>query len=506
MASLRLGRWHFLLFALIYVYAFPYFDRLRSAQEMPRVLLTQEIVDEGRFYLDRRRPEMVSTNDLSVGPDHHFYANKTAGPSFVAIPVYVVCKIFGLNSVRATTWAFRVGAITIPALLFLILFYRLIPRFTDDVRAQNAALAAYSIASPVLPYSLLFYSHMLAAVCLGVAFYLCVKLSRTEPARPWLVALGAGLVGGLAPMMDYQAALGLAILGVYLLARTRRPFVYAGIFSAGAIPGLATLAAYNTICFGAPWRISYGFGLDTAPEKGFLGFIGPNKESFWNVLLAPSNGLLILAPWVVLAIVGYVHISNDPRKRNEVGPEAAVCAGVIAAYVLFLGSMLPYMARGGWSAGPRQLVGCLPFVGWLAAAGFEVAGKRFVTRVLAFGSVIAGGVIFLAAATSYPHWPDGLANPLFELSFPLIWKGYAVNSLGTLIGLRGIWATLPLYLLAAGMVIWLLGRGWRQQAATLALATVLGVTLVASYRLFPLTGKYSWNAWSYITTTWEPTR
>src|ERR1039458_3588802 len=39
--------WHFLVFAVIYLYAFPYFDRLRNANEMPRILMTKAIVDRG---------------------------------------------------------------------------------------------------------------------------------------------------------------------------------------------------------------------------------------------------------------------------------------------------------------------------------------------------------------------------------------------------------------------------------------------------------------------------
>src|SRR5437762_1815594 len=53
--------WFFLLFAVVYLYAFPYFDKLRSANEMPRLLMTQEMVDRGVFYLDRRLPEFGST-------------------------------------------------------------------------------------------------------------------------------------------------------------------------------------------------------------------------------------------------------------------------------------------------------------------------------------------------------------------------------------------------------------------------------------------------------------
>ena len=68
-----LPRWFFLLFAAVYLYAFPFFDQLRSANEMPRILMTQEMVDHGVFYLDRRLSEFGSTGDLSRGPDGQSY-------------------------------------------------------------------------------------------------------------------------------------------------------------------------------------------------------------------------------------------------------------------------------------------------------------------------------------------------------------------------------------------------------------------------------------------------
>jgi len=75
-----LPRTAFLLFAVVYLYAFPYFDQLRSANEMPRILMTQEIVDHRVFHLDRRLAEMGSQGDLSRGPNGHIYPNKAPGP------------------------------------------------------------------------------------------------------------------------------------------------------------------------------------------------------------------------------------------------------------------------------------------------------------------------------------------------------------------------------------------------------------------------------------------
>lgn len=497
---------HFLAFAAIYLYAFPYFEKLRSAQEIPRLLLAQEMVERRIVHLDGRLGELGSHNDLSIGPDHKNYANKSPGPSFVAVPVYAVARVWGKLSIRTAMWVVRVGAITLPFLLFLPFFYRLTRWFTGDESARRASLVALALASPALPYAMLLYSHNLAAVCLGGSFVAAVFLVRRHLRRPWLLALLAGWLAGMAPSMDYQATLAAPVIWIYVLVCARPRIRKALLFAAGALPPLVGTLAYHKVCFGSPFRISYSLGVDRAPEQGLLGFIGPNWDSLNAILFLPANGLIVLAPWVLLSLVGAATILVRRRWRERVGAEALVCATVVLVYVLFVGSMLPYMARGGWSVGARQLVGMLPFAAWLASVGFAWMGRRLVTRVLALGTLLASAAVFLSAATTYPHWPDALRNPLYELSFRLLAQGYAVHSLGTWVGLHGIWSLLPLYLLAFGWCSYLLVHRVRRPVLVLALGTALAVAVVAGYGRFPRRSGPADHVWGWVTATWEPPR
>jgi hypothetical protein len=240
--------------------------------------------------------------------------------------------------------------------------------------------------------------------------------------------------------------------------------------------------------------------------QGFMGIVGPSKVAIFSTLLLPANGLLVLVPWVLLAFVGAVVVFRSGEARARVGAEAAVAVVIFVSYLAWISSLTPYMARGGWCVGPRYLTVCLPFVGWLAAAGFAAADRRWLTSVLAQALIFAAAVIYLVAITTYPHWPDQLRNPLYELAFRLLYRGYAVHSLGTALGLRGIWAALPLYLYALGLLGWLLGRGPGRSPRMTALACVLGAGLVAGHRAFPLTGPYAERAWGFVTATWEPPR
>jgi hypothetical protein len=264
------------------------------------------------------------------------------------------------------------------------------------------------------------------------------------------------------------------------------------------------LLAYHKLAFGSPFKTGYNFAVENTLHRGFLGVIGPSATCFWTTLFTPSNGLFTLVPWALFALVGAVAVARDPEARARCGAETIVCVAVLAVNVALLSCLDPYMSRGGWSVGPRYLTASLPFVAWLAAAGFRSVERFSPARVLTQALVVGTTVIFVAGATTYPHWPDGLRNPIYELAFPLLAHGYAVHSLGTLIGLHGLWAIAPMYAAVLAVVFWLLSRGPGRSLRLTALACILAVALVAGHRAFPMTGPYASRVWNFVTATWEP--
>jgi hypothetical protein len=506
-AATPLPRAVLVVMVLVYLYAFPYFDQLRSANELPRVLTTQEIVERGTFRLDRRMGELGSRWDIATTPDGHHYQNKAPGPSLLAVPAYLVLKLGGWTSVRASTWAFRVVVVALPAVLFLGLFYRLAGRFSDDDQARRTALAAYGLGSPAMPYAILFMSHQPAAVCAGAAFVIAVALCRGQVADGGLRRAGwaalVGLLAGLTLMMDYQSLLSAAAVGGYLVVCSRRR-IRDGLFAIlGAAPPVLGLLAYHRLCFGSPLKTGYSFA-DPVHHQGFMGLVGPSAQSFYYTLVDPSNGLLVLLPWVVLAPVGFVVVMATRELRRRAGAEAVVCLLVMAGYVMFMGSLVPQFSRAGWCVGPRYMTVALPFVAWLTVPGFALAGRWWPSRLVVQALVVASVVVFVTAATTYPHWPERLRNPLYELVFRLLWNGYAVHSLGTLVGLRGALSLLPFYTLVGAVTFWLLTSDRRRWWQVTALAFVLAAGIVGAHRAFPPTGPYAEQAYRWITSTWEP--
>lgn len=494
----------FLIIGVSYLYAFPYFDRLRSANEMPRLLQTQEFVDKGHLWLDDRKADMVSQFDTSFGPDGRQYPNKAPGPSVMAIPVYVVAKALGTKTIPGLTWAFRVFAVTLPALLFLPFFYRLTARFASDDDARRTIVLAYALGSPAFVYSVLFMSHQLAGVCAGAAFVAAVPLVRQEAKRPGWNATAVGFFAAAAVMMDYQAALASAIVGLYLLAFGEQRVRNVAFVAAGAAPVVLLLATYHKICFGSPLRTGYHFSVDQVTRKGFMGTVGPSVESFVSTTFLPSNGLFVLAPWFLLAFVGAASVFSNRDLRARVGKEAAVCLAILLTYVLFLSSLDPFMARAGWCVGPRYLTVALPFGAWLACSGFATAFKHAWSRFLALGSVVVSVIIYVTAVTTYPHWPERLLNPLYELGFRLLRSDRSVHSLGHSLGLKGVGAAAPLYALVALILAWSFSHrsqgGWKTAAGAFAIGSIV----IAAYSLFPGSGPYAEQAWGFVVSTWEP--
>ena len=236
--------------------------------------------------------------------------------------------------------------------------------------------------------------------------------------------------------------------------------------------------------------------------------LAPGLNLLWGTNGAGKTNLLEAT---YMALAGRSCRTRDDRETIAFGrplsrAEATVSAVIIVSYLCWISSLTPYMARGGWCVGPRYLTVCFPFIGWLAAAGFAAADRRRLTSVLAQSLVFAPAVVYLVAITTYPHWPDGLLNPLYELAFRLLYRGYAVHSVGTALGLHGIWAALPLYLFTLGLLVWLLARGPGRSLPTTALACLLGGLLILGHRAFPLTGPYAERVWGFVTATWEPPR
>lgn len=494
--------------AAIYLYAFPYFARLRHANELPRILTTVQLAERGTFRLDERLGELGSRADISTTPDGRSFQNKAPGLSVLALPVYYPLALGYRLAHRApplmlATWLLRVVLVTAPALIFLAAFRRVTRRFSESEEAQNGALVAYALGSMALPYGMLFMSHSLAATLVGLAFVLSVASTREREGSELRAALGVGALLGLAMLTEYQALFGALLVAGHFVWGAERRARAALALAATSLPFVGALALYHASAFGSPFRTGYAYSVDPANRVGIMGLVGFSEASLGQLLWRVDNGLLLLSPWVLLAIVGGVAIARSAERRARVGREALVAALVALVYCAFVAALHPSFGRAGWSVGPRYIAVAMPFFAWLAAAGLDVCLRHTALRVPALALVLVGVGIHVLAATTYPHWPAELQNPLFEVSVRLLREGHAPHSLGTLLGLSGVLSLLPLYLGAAALVVHLLAPR-RQYLLEVGLAVLLAAFAVSRYDRLAVTPRgQAVPIWQFVQSTAE---
>jgi hypothetical protein len=238
----------------------------------------------------------------------------------------------------------------------------------------GAALVTFALATLTGAMAATTFGHVTAAA-LGFGAFLLAWRGRYSL---------AGVLAGLAIVVEYQAAIIVAVLAAYVALRGMRHVL---AYAAGVLPGGLLLAGYDRAAFGSPFHLSYRYVANRYAREqasGFFGISFPRWHSVDQVLLS-DRGLLVASPVIVAAFVGLSLLARRHRR------EALVCAAIVSGFlVLEFGYFLPY---GGTSPGPRFLIPALPFL----ALGLGPAYSRFprTTAVLAGASLIASTTLQL---------------------------------------------------------------------------------------------------------------
>ncbi|HWO25924.1 MAG TPA: hypothetical protein VNO30_44625 [Kofleriaceae bacterium] len=490
-----------LAIAAAYLYVFPYFPKIQSANELPRVYLVKAMAEEGTFAIDRGVARWGGTADVSPWRGHQ-YSNKAPGSSMLVVPVYIAFRIAvraadGEPSLAATMWLCRVLSGVLPMLLFLRLLDGFLRRWAPADPARRLVLVGYALGSMAMTYSILYISHQLAAVCVGAAWILALDFA--DGRRPLRAMAAAGFLAGASVLVEYQAAFALPVLAAHVIWRLRRARLprrelarALAVAAAAAVIPIAVLLAYHQACFDSPLRTGYDASETFAGyhQQGFLGITELRWEAFHGSTFSPDNGLFTLSPWWLLAFPGAALLWRRRERERDI---VLACGSIAVIYVLFISSINFW--RGGWSVGPRYITVMLPFLLPFVATSVEAAatveaaaatGKRRTLLLgAAAGTIAIGVIIYTAAAATFPHWPDRYRSPLYEVTFRLLADGLVAPSLGSWLGLGGIASALPYFALVAGLLGWSIVRagGWR----TLAVAAAVAIAVIGSYSWLPRT-------------------
>ncbi|MBP9087112.1 MAG: hypothetical protein KBG15_13405 [Kofleriaceae bacterium] len=477
---LRAHRW-WCAVAVLYLYCFPYFPKIHSANELPRAYLVKAIVDHGTFAIDDGVRRWGATADCS--PAHgHQYSNKAPGSSLLAVPVYAVVKLVTGSepSLATTLWLCRVTTGILPTLLLLLMLHGFLRRFSNDQTTVRLIVVAYALGSMAMTYSVLFISHQLSAVCMGAGWVLLSDGSRASPRK----FFWGGLLLGAAPLVDYQAIFAGVPLGIWLIWRVwswpRREALRALALAvvAAAVP-LAVLLGYHAICFGSPWKTGYDASEAFAHfhQQGFLGITKLRSEAFIGSTFAGDNGLFTLAPWLLLTLPGFVMLWRRGHRAVTV-----VSVAILIIYLLFISSINFW--RGGWCLGPRYITVMLPFLLPAAVVALDSARKYPLLLAAALASVIVAITIYALSNALFPHFPERFGNPLYDVTFALFIDGAAAPNVANVVGVSGTLSLLP-YLLLLVVTVLIALRAAARSRAVLAGAVLLALLVLVAYQRFP---------------------
>jgi hypothetical protein len=260
----------------------------------------------------------------------------------------------------------------------------------------------FAFCTLMFPFDGGFWGHTTAAAMILIGYH---HLEQRH--RPGL----AGLMLGLAVLVEYMAAISLVVAAAYLLVLPDRRAQIAR-FVGGAAPGIAALLVYHKICFGSFFTTAASLS-DTLRriEEGqaiAFGQFGPFQlDVLWKLLFSLERGIFIYMPVLLFAFYGALRLL---RKGDT-----AWLAACVLNILLYVGAISCYLFwDGGWSTGARYLIIALPFFAFLLPSS-DSMGTKTLTIYIAFGAI--SFVNMLAIATVEAMAPDWL-NPLYGEVYP----------------------------------------------------------------------------------------
>jgi hypothetical protein len=414
---------------------------ISTAQDTSRLCLTRSLA-EGRLTID----PCVGDNIDQARYHGRVYSDKAPGMSALALPAALAVRLPSADKWHHTGdlrgWAVRVLTSGVAFVVLLLM----VGRVAEGVAPGSGGLAvvAFGLGTLAAPLAATTFGHVTAAALAFGAFLLGTR-GRSAT---------AGLAAGAAVVVEYQAALALAILAAYVALRGLRPLARYAV--GGALP-ILVLAAYDWRAFGSPLHLSYRYVTNRfAAEQGsgLFGIRLPNIHgAYW--VFAGDRGLLVTSPVLVAAAVGLLLLWRSYRA------EVLVCALIALVFVAVnCGYFLPY---GGTSPGPRFLVPALPF----AAVGLGPAFARWPRATASLAAVSALGTLAItltwarALDTAYRQTVWGEVGRLAIDGVDAQLVQQLTKTLASWAGLqRGVGAGVVLALAAVGFVIALRdGRG-----------------------------------------------
>ncbi len=404
------------LFVLCFL-SYVYFYQGGGWNQNSRFDLTRAIVELHSFAIDAYAD---NTGDIAARAGH-IYCDKAPGQAWLAAPVYALFMrgIDKPSPAQLNNAAYVITVVTaaLPGALAVWVLFALLLSWGARGPWALASALGYGLASLAWPYSTMLFGHQLVAALLLFAFALLLR----ESGKSLRATLLAGLCLGLACSVEYQAVLGALAIGMLAWRHRLRGSVALAV---GATPPLLLLAVYHWQAFGTPWTLAYEYSTMPFRHQGFFMGLGiPNLAALRELTIGSYRGLFYSAPWLLLAVPGWLVWL---RSRRAAGALSA--AALVMLYFWMNASLVDW--QGGWTYGPRFLVPTLPFlallVGGLGAMRWRsVFLARVMGTVMGLALLLSFGATLIATAVN-PQTPLGIRRPFTDYLVPQ-WQADSIS-------------------------------------------------------------------------------
>lgn len=458
-----------ILIVLVVFVSYAYFYQGGGWNQNSRFDLVRAILDEHTLRIDSYH---ANTEDKALFQGH-YYSDKAPGIALLALPAVAasrpILRAFGVDAwsprgLLAQSYIATLAAVCLPSALAAGCLFLLARRLNSSTSAGVFAALSMALATPVWPWSTIFFGHAAVGAFLMFALATTIQLRDCAPGwRELAWSLVIGLAAGWATVSEYPAAPAsviLAALALVLMWRRgerSRWRVILGVVT-GALVCVAVLMTYQYAAFGSPLAMGYTHyesGAFPWMRRGFLGLTFPRVDVLFKLLLGLRLGLFWLAPATVAAIFGIRLLWREDDR-----PIAVTALAIPLYYWLFNGAFSGW--HGGWSYGPRYMgAGVAILCVGLAPAWDRTSqnGRRALAGLALWGFSLS----FMAVATTAQP-PQHYRIPVMQLIVPSFWHGelslnhvsmlttaeashtWSAFNLGELAGFHGLASLIPLVL------------------------------------------------------------
>lgn len=381
---------------------------IQSVADASRIATVKSLVEFQTFTIDNSQFENSPLFTIDkYFYNNHFYSDKPPLPALMGAAVYFLLKnIWGINlsnNLPLTYYLVTLSTVGVLSCIGLVYFHKiLIEIFEIDEAWANITTFLAATGTLILPYSLTFNNHSLAAVFLTISFYYLLKF---EPREIRSIIL-CGVLVSMAGNVDITCFLFIPFYLAFFLSKSINS---AAVFLLSCIPLLLCYFGLNIYVAGsivppamnaALWEYPGSLfskenlsGLVT--QKSFLGMM---KYAF--TLFLGNRGLFSHTPLLCFSFMGVMAVLRQRRLPYKT-PYLYGLAASVAFMLIYTFRTVGY---GGYSYGVRWFVAlmfilCLP----LSHVMNQVRSSRLLQK---FFVVIACMSIAISLVGTYNPYPN----------------------------------------------------------------------------------------------------